>query len=430
MTVKAPAGYDIVRPIGRGSASTVWEAVQLSTRRRVALKMLDGDLADPTVRSRFDTERAALGALTVHPHIVTVYDTGILDDRPWLATELCRRRSLGAYIAVHGPLDLRAGLAALVSLATALDVAHRAGTLHGALTASNVLVTDRGEVVIDDLRISRPPRRRAFDDGPTIHRDIHDLGSVLQHACGGPAAAPPRPLADLLRAMTAAAPDDRPRSAAAVAVRARALQHALGLAHADPPIPFLGARDDDHPIQPSEQTRWWARGARVLAEPAVEVPTDPAPGRSKSRTPAVIAICVGVLVAVGAGTVVIGMLTPPSLAASTPASTGPPIAAEPTDAGPPRSPIRVYNNTDIDGLAAGAAADFVAAGWTVEDVANYITRSVPTSTVFYRPGTNEESDAHELAVQFGLRAMPRDESLAEATPGLIVILNSYLSGEN
>lgn len=425
MTVKSPAGYEIVRPIGRGSASAVWEAVQLSTRRRVALKMLDIDLADPAVRSRFETERAALGALAVHPHVVTVYDTGILDNRPWIATELCRRRSLGAYIAVHGPLDLRAGLAALISLATALDVAHRTGTLHGALAASNILVTDRGDVVIDDLGINRPSLDRALDDRPTSQQDIHDLGSLLQHACGGPAALP-RPLAELLQAMTALAPGDRQHSAAAIAERARALQHALGLPHTDPPVPVLGAQDEPHPPRPTERTQWWARGARMQAEPAVEALAEPVPGRRTGRARTIIAICAGVLVAVGAGTVAVGMLTPPTLAASTPASVGPQITAEPTETRPPRSPIRVYNNTDIDGLAAAAASKLEAAGWTVEEVGDYITRSIQTSTVFYRPGTNEEVEAHQLASEFDLRTHPRSEALREASPGIIVILVTAL----
>ena len=84
--------------------------------------------------------------------------------------------------------------------------------------------------------------------------------------------------------------------------------------------------------------------------------------------------------------------------------------------------MRVYNNSMINGLAARAASDFRSAGWTVEEVANYPYGNIPTSTVYYRPGTSEEAAAQSIGSEFGMRVEPRFAGLDEASPGLIVIV--------
>ena len=91
-----------------------------------------------------------------------------------------------------------------------------------------------------------------------------------------------------------------------------------------------------------------------------------------------------------------------------------------------RAPVRVYNNSTIAGLAARAAADFRSAGWPVEEVGNYPFGIIPTSTVYYRPGTGEQPAAAALGSEFGLRVAPRFPGLDDASPGLIVIVtNDY-----
>jgi LytR cell envelope-related transcriptional attenuator len=90
------------------------------------------------------------------------------------------------------------------------------------------------------------------------------------------------------------------------------------------------------------------------------------------------------------------------------------------------APVRVYNNSTITGLAARAADDFRANGWQVSQVANYPSGIIATSTVYYRPGTAEQSAASSLASAFGLRVEPRFTGIDDATPGLIVIVtNDY-----
>jgi hypothetical protein len=150
---------------------------------------------------------------------------------------------------------------------------------------------------------------------------------------------------------------------------------------------------------------------------------------------------------------------PPAAAGPAPASPAPPAAAPPAPpAAPPaaagsgaarsgagagsaagsgsaagasdgaRMAVRVYNNSTISGLAAHAADDFRGAGWTVDAVDNYPSSEgiIPTSTVYFRPGTGEEGSAERIGSEFGLRAAPRFAGLTDASPGLIVIVtNDY-----
>jgi LytR cell envelope-related transcriptional attenuator len=133
--------------------------------------------------------------------------------------------------------------------------------------------------------------------------------------------------------------------------------------------------------------------------------------------------------------------TPPTgLAAPAPAPKPLPGAGlPPTDGGAPggksgggihapkrmaREPVRVYNNSTVRDLAQRAATDFRENSWEVTEVGNYPYGSIPTSSVYYRPGTPEQAAAEALGSQFGLRVAPRFPGIANATPGLIVIVTA------
>jgi cytoskeletal protein RodZ len=126
---------------------------------------------------------------------------------------------------------------------------------------------------------------------------------------------------------------------------------------------------------------------------------------------------------------------PPS---STPGSTPPPSTpppSSPSSAAPPPSsvsqppptpghtqPVRVYNNSLIKGLAERAASDFRGVGWNVSAVDNYPGGTIAVTTVYFQPGTAEETEARDLAKQFGLRPEPRFDGIKDAAPGIIVIV--------
>jgi hypothetical protein len=87
-----------------------------------------------------------------------------------------------------------------------------------------------------------------------------------------------------------------------------------------------------------------------------------------------------------------------------------------------KAPVRVYNNSLIRGLAERAADDMRSQGWPVTEVGTFPEGNVPTSTVYYRRGTDEEVAARSLASSFGLRISPRYPGIQDASPGVIVIV--------
>ena len=119
---------------------------------------------------------------------------------------------------------------------------------------------------------------------------------------------------------------------------------------------------------------------------------------------------------------------PTSTTTTPPATTTSPAGAPPATPNPQSVPVRVYNNGTIKGLAEQAAQDLRNAGWTVAQVGNYSQGIIGTTTVYYRPGTDEENAAKSLAQQFQLRVLPRFDGIQGADPGVIVIITNDYSG--
>ena len=113
---------------------------------------------------------------------------------------------------------------------------------------------------------------------------------------------------------------------------------------------------------------------------------------------------------------------PPAVAAPAPAGGDAGGGAAPGGEAAAREPLRVYNNSLVKGLAAQAAADLRDAGYTVTEIGGYPGSAIPSSTVYYRPGTAEETAAQQLGRAFGFRVEPRFSGIQSASPGVIVIV--------
>ena len=127
---------------------------------------------------------------------------------------------------------------------------------------------------------------------------------------------------------------------------------------------------------------------------------------------------------------VVPPLGPPGAAQGAPARQEQRVEQSPLDLDQShgRGEVRVYNNSTIRGLAARAAEDLTAAGWRVVEVGNYAQDTIPTTTVYYQEDTDQRDDAEALGAEFGMRVQPRFAGLANADPGLIVIVtNDYVS---
>jgi hypothetical protein len=131
---------------------------------------------------------------------------------------------------------------------------------------------------------------------------------------------------------------------------------------------------------------------------------------------------------------------PASTAPQTTTTTPPPETSAPAPTGaatPPgqpvaaKPPVRVYNNSTIVGLAAKATDDVKRSGWDVAETGNYSQGQIPTTTVYYRPGTEEEESAKALAGLLQARVEERFEGIEAAHAGIIVIVtNDYRGTQN
>ncbi|GAA3026508.1 LytR C-terminal domain-containing protein [Actinokineospora globicatena] len=112
---------------------------------------------------------------------------------------------------------------------------------------------------------------------------------------------------------------------------------------------------------------------------------------------------------------------------ATTAATAPPATSRPGNtAESPSEPLRIYNNSTITGLAARAAEDIGSTGWPISQVGNYSGGKIPTTTVYFQPGTPQEQAARQLGNQFDFRVEPRFEGIKDSPPGLILIVtNDY-----
>ncbi len=150
-------GYEVERELGRGGFAVVYRAGQPKLRRTVALKVLTNvDPSDDDAKRRFEAECQAIGSLSWHPHVVTVYDAGQTEEGlPFLAMENLPSGSLQAKLADHGPAPWEEVLRVAVQMCDALGAAHQAGILHRDIKPANVLTSRIGDYKLADFGIAR-----------------------------------------------------------------------------------------------------------------------------------------------------------------------------------------------------------------------------------------------------------------------------------
>jgi WD40 repeat protein len=135
--------YRILRRVGRGGMGVVYEALQESLGRRVALKVLSRiGLAEPTTRARFRREAETTARLH-HPHIVQIFEVGEHDGQPFLALEFVAGPSLADRLR-DAPQPPRPAAALVEALARAVHHAHEQGIVHRDLKPANVLLAGGG----------------------------------------------------------------------------------------------------------------------------------------------------------------------------------------------------------------------------------------------------------------------------------------------
>ena len=135
--------YRVESVLGKGGMGVVFEAVQTSVQRRVAVKMLNPSLADtPSFFERFKRE-AELASRLHHPNIITIFDFGKTKDGGcYYVMELLEGESLRNVVKRDGPLPLGRAVKIIEQIARALANAHGIGVIHRDLKPHNVMVGD------------------------------------------------------------------------------------------------------------------------------------------------------------------------------------------------------------------------------------------------------------------------------------------------
>ncbi len=145
--------FEIVRQIGFGGSSIVYEALDRTLGARIALKILRADRATPAALKRLLRE-AKIAREAQDSRLVRVWDIGEAPEGAFISMELVEGESLRAAIA-RGPLAIAEGIRIATEVLAALESLHARGVIHRDLKPSNVLLTSDGGVKLVDFGLAR-----------------------------------------------------------------------------------------------------------------------------------------------------------------------------------------------------------------------------------------------------------------------------------
>ncbi|MEV0382965.1 protein kinase [Nonomuraea sp. NPDC050643] len=261
--------YLLLSRIATGGMGEVWRARDELLGREVAVKILRSHIyADPTFRERFRNE-ARLTAALADPGVAQIFDYGEQSELAYLVMELVHGEPLSAILARNGALGPEVALDVVHQTAKALHAAHSAGIIHRDIKPGNLLVTPEGTIKVTDFGIARaleaapvtqtgtvlgtaqyvsPEQAQGFPLTPST--DLYSLGVVAYECLAGrtPFRADsqvaiallhlneqppplgvdvPAPVRELVMALLAKEPAQRPASALETADRSYVLRESL-----------------------------------------------------------------------------------------------------------------------------------------------------------------------------------------------------------
>ena len=197
-------GYEIIRVIGEGGMANVYLANDTILNRKVAVKVLRGDLAnDEKFVRRFQREALSASSLN-HPNIVEMYDVGEDDGNFYIVMEYVDGKNLKQLIKRRTKLSLTEVVDIMKQLTDGIAHAHDSFIIHRDIKPQNMLILDNGLVKITDFGIAVAlnstqltqtnsvmgsvhylPPEQAAGKGATFKSDIYSLGIMMYELITG-----------------------------------------------------------------------------------------------------------------------------------------------------------------------------------------------------------------------------------------------------
>lgn len=200
--IKKLGKYSVQGLLGRGGMGDVYEALDVGLNRKVALKVIRGELngVRPGLVERFIQEARLAAKLSKHPHIVSVHEADVADGRHYIAMELIQGRTFSEWRRKNAPA-LRQQIKVLRTVALAVHYAHQHGVLHRDLKPGNVLVDDQQRAFVTDfgLALAEDHEDRTICGSPSYmspeqaqglpgidrRSDVYSLGVMLYEVLEG-----------------------------------------------------------------------------------------------------------------------------------------------------------------------------------------------------------------------------------------------------
>ncbi|MBI3272191.1 MAG: protein kinase [Planctomycetes bacterium] len=145
--------YTLLRELGRGGMGVVYEAIQRSLNRRVALKVLNSSNLEENTLERFRREAQSVASLN-HKHIIRVYGADSSDGVHFYAMEYLEGKSL-ADLHADAPIPPYRVAQLLAQAADALHFAHSNGIIHRDIKPANMMLDRTGNLVLTDFGLAR-----------------------------------------------------------------------------------------------------------------------------------------------------------------------------------------------------------------------------------------------------------------------------------
>lgn len=196
--------YEIIKSIGEGGMANVYLAYDTILDRRVAVKVLRGDLSnDEKFVRRFQREALAASSLN-HPNIVEMYDVGEDNGIYYIIMEYIEGKTLKQLIKKRGGLTLSEAIDIMLQITDGISEAHNSYIIHRDLKPQNIMIKEDGTIKITDFGIAMAlnstqltqtnsvmgsvhylPPEQAAGKGSTIRSDIYSMGILFYELLTG-----------------------------------------------------------------------------------------------------------------------------------------------------------------------------------------------------------------------------------------------------